>query len=140
MSISTVAAAWSPRLLSVLRLMAGLLFMQHGTQKLLGFPNFPANGAPGVGSLLWFGGIIELVCGILIAIGFLTRPAAFLASGMCAAAYFLFHAQRSFFPILNGGELAALYCFVFLYLAATGAGPWSVDAKLGRTHPLARWA
>lgn len=140
MSLANLTAAWSPRLLSVMRLMAGLLFLQHGTQKLLGFPTFPANGAPAMGSLLWFGGIIELVCGLLIAIGLLTRPAAFLASGMCAAAYFLFHAQRNFFPILNGGELAALYCFVFLYLAATGAGPWSVDAKLGRTGPLARWA
>ena len=102
MSIASLAATWS---LSLTRLMAGLQFMQHGTQKLLG---------------------------PLIVIGFLTRPAAFLASGMCAAAYFLFHAQRSFFPIVNAGELAALYCFVFLYLAAAGAGPWIVDAKLGR--------
>ena len=132
MSLTAAVSAWSPRLLSVLRLMAGLLFMQHGTQKLLGFPNLPANGAPAMGSLLWFGGIIELSCGLLIAIGLLTRPAAFLASGMCAAAYFLFHAPRSFFPIINVGELAALYCFVFLYFCAAGPGPWSVDAKLGR--------
>lgn len=132
MSLVTLASSWSPRLLSLMRLMAGLLFMQHGTQKLLGIPNFPANGAPPMGSLLWIGGLIELGCGLLIAIGLLTRPAAFLASGMCAAAYFLFHAQRSFFPIVNQGELAALYCFVFLYLAAAGPGPWSVDAKLGR--------
>lgn len=132
MSLVTLAQTWSPRLLSLMRLMAGLLFMQHGTQKLLGIPNFPAAGAPPMGSLMWFGGIIELGCGLLIAIGLLTRPAAFLASGMCAAAYFLFHAQRSFFPIVNAGELAALYCFVFLYIAAAGPGPLSVDAKLGR--------
>lgn len=132
MSFTTFASTWSPRLLSLMRLMAGLLFMQHGTQKLLGFPNLPANGAPAMGSLLWFGGIIELTCGFLIAIGFVTRPAAFLASGMCAAAYFLFHAQRSFFPIINAGELAALYCFVFLYISAAGPGPLSVDAKFGR--------
>lgn len=134
-----IGAPWAGRLLSVMRLMAGLLFMQHGTQKLLGIPNYPASGAPPMGSLLWFGGIIELVCGLVIAIGLLTRPAAFLASGMCAAAYFLFHVQRNFFPILNGGELAALYCFVFLYIAAAGPGPLSVDARLGRSGPLARW-
>ena len=132
MSLNGLTATWAPRLLSLMRLMAGLLFMQHGTQKLLGIPTFPANGAPALGTLLWFGGIIELVGGLLIAIGLFTRPAAFLASGMCAAAYFLFHAQRNFFPIVNQGELAALYCFVFLYLAAAGAGPWSLDAKLGR--------
>lgn len=132
MSLDMIAAAWAPRLLSLLRLMAGLFFMEHGTQKLLGFPVPPASGAPAMGSLLWVGGIIELGCGLLIAIGFFTRPAAFLASGMSAAAYFLFHAPRSFFPVVNGGELAALYCFVFLYLCAAGPGPWSLDAKAGR--------
>ena len=140
MNPAEIGGAWAPRLHSVMRLMAGLLFMEHGTQKLLGIPNYPASGAPGIGTLMWFGGIIELTCGALIAIGFLTRPAAFLASGMCAAAYFLFHVSRGIFPILNGGELAALYCFVFLYLAAAGAGPWSVDAHLPRGNPLARWS
>lgn len=132
MSLDTIAATWAPRLLSLLRLMAGLLFMQHGTQKLLGFPSLPPSGAPVMGSLLWFGGIIELSCGLLIAIGLFTRPAAFLASGMSAAAYFLFHAPRSFFPVVNGGELAALYCFVFFYLSAAGPGPLSLDARMGR--------
>ena len=139
MTTADLGGRWAPRLHSVMRLMAGLLFMEHGTQKLLGFPSYPASGAPAIGTLLWVGGIIELTCGFLIAIGLLTRPAAFLASGMCAAAYFIFHAPKSFFPIVNGGELAALYSFVFLYLAAAGAGPWSVDARLPRSNPLARW-
>lgn len=132
MSANALALAWAPRLLSVLRLMAGLLFAEHGTQKLLAFPAPYPSGTPGIGSLIWVSGVIELVCGLLIAAGFLTRPAAFLASGMCAVGYFMAHAPRGFFPILNGGETIILYCFVFLYLAAAGAGPWSVDAKLGR--------
>ncbi|TDR90393.1 DoxX family protein [Enterovirga rhinocerotis] len=132
MNLSALGGRLAPHLLSLMRLMAGLLFMQHGTQKLLAFPTAPANGMPAIGTLFWFGGIIELVGGLLIAVGLLTRPAAFLASGMCAFAYFLFHAQRNFFPILNGGELAALYAFVFLYIAAAGAGPWSVDAARSR--------
>ncbi len=131
MTSADMGRLWAPRCLSLLRLMAGLFFMQHGTQKLLGFPTFPANGAPAMGTLLWFGGVIELGGGLLIAIGLFTRPAAFLASGMAAFAYFLFHSGRGFFPILNGGELAALYCFVFLYLAAAGPGPLSVDAIMG---------
>jgi putative oxidoreductase len=129
-----LGSVWAPRLLSVLRIMAGLMFMQHGTQKLLGFPTLPAGGQPAMGTLLWFGGIIELVGGLLIAIGFFTRPAAFLASGMAAAAYFIFHASRSFYPVVNAGELAALYSFVFLYISAAGPGPWSVDALTGRNR------
>lgn len=132
MNPDVLGARLAPHFLSLMRLMAGLLFMQHGTQKLLAFPAASASGMPAIGTLLWFGGLIELVAGLLIAVGFMTRAAAFLASGMCAFAYFLFHAQRSFFPILNGGELAALYCFVFLYIAAAGAGPWSVEAILRR--------
>ena len=131
-----IGAVWAPRILSVLRIMAGLLFMQHGAQKLLGFPTFPANGAPAMGTLLWFGGVIELLGGFLIAIGLLTRPTAFVASGMTAVAYWMFHAGRGFFPILNAGELAALYSFAFLYLAAAGGGPWSVDALIGRSKTL----
>lgn len=116
-------------LLSVLRIMAGALILQHGTAKLLNFPVGPMNNA----SLQTMGGaagIFELVCGILVLVGFFTRPAAFLLSGMTAVAYFLVHAPKDFFPLLNGGELAALYCFVFLYLAAAGGGPWSVDAAM----------
>lgn len=120
---------WSPRLLSVLRIMSGLLLLQHGTGKVLHFPagvvpaGFSLNSMPG------YAGVIELVCGVLLVIGLFTRPAAFLASGMTAVAYFMVHAPQGFFPILNKGELAALYSFVFLYIAAAGAGPWSVDAR-----------
>jgi len=115
---------------ALLRIMAGLLFLQHGMQKFLSFP--PGEHA-GMGLALdnpgAFAGIIELVCGLLIAIGLFTRPAAFLASGTMAAAYFLAHAPQNFFPVNNGGDAAILYCFVFLYLAAAGAGPWSLDGR-----------
>ena len=127
---TAVLAAWRPQALSLLRFMSGLLLLQHGCLKLL---DFPANHPPAVvfGNLMWFGGLIELVCGVLLAIGLFTRPAAFLASGFTAVAYFMAHWPRGFFPILNGGELAVLYSFVFLYLTLAGAGPISVDAKRG---------
>jgi putative oxidoreductase len=130
--MEALAQSWAPRLLSVLRIMSGLLLLQHGTGKLLKFPagvvppTFSLNSMPG------YAGIIELVCGILLVIGLFTRPAAFLASGMTAVAYFIAHAPQGFFPILNRGELAVLYCFVFLYIAAAGAGPWSIDAQRKR--------
>ena len=129
MNYSTLAS-WQPRLLSLLRIMSGLLLLQHGTLKLL---NFPVNHPPTVvfGNLAWFGGLIELVCGTLLVVGLFTRPAAFLASGFTAVAYFMVHAPRGFYPILNGGELAALYSFVFLYLTVAGPGPYSLDAKRG---------
>lgn len=119
-------APYAPQLLSVLRIMAGLLFLTHGTQKLLGFPL--GGDAPAMLSVGWIAGVIELITGLLITIGLFTRPAAFLASGTMAFAYFLAHAPRDFYPVNNGGDAAILYCFVFLYLAAAGAGPWSVDA------------
>jgi putative oxidoreductase len=106
-------ASWSPRMLSVLRIMTGLLFLEHGRQKLFAFPP-PVNPGPALFSLLGVQGIIELVGGILIAIGFLTRPVAFILAGDMAVAYFMRHAPRGFFPALNGGKLAILYCFVFL--------------------------
>lgn len=127
--MEALAQSWAPRLLSILRIMSGLLLLQHGTGKLLKFPagvvepTFTLNSMPG------YAGIIELVCGILLVIGLFTRPAAFLASGMTAVAYFYAHAPHGFYPILNQGELAVLYCFVFLYIAAAGAGPWSIDAQ-----------
>jgi putative oxidoreductase len=124
----TVLSAWAPRVLSVLRIMSALLFMQHGTQKLLSFP-LPANPLT---TLTTVAGVIELVGGALLAIGLFSRPAAFIMSGMAAAAYFIAHAPQSFFPIINKGELAALYCFVFLYLFFAGPGPWSVDAMRAR--------
>ncbi len=118
---------WRPQLLSILRVMAGLLFLQHGTAKYLSIPASKMAGAS-PSTMSGAAGIIELVCGTLLVIGLFTRPAAFIASGMCAVAYFYGHAGRGFYPILNGGELAALYCFTFLYLASAGGGPLSVDA------------
>ena len=123
------AHAARPHLLSVLRLMSGLLLLQHGTQKLLGFPAFAAGrAAPEMFSLSWWAGAIELVGGALIVVGLFTRPAAFLASGTMAVAYWMAHAPQDFFPVNNGGDAAILYCFVFLYFAAAGAGIWSADA------------
>lgn len=114
----------------MLRIMAGLLVLQHGLQKIAGFPA-PFMRQLAVGELIWFAGVIELVGGILIVIGLFTRPAAFIVSGLMAFAYFIGHAGRGFYPILNGGNLVVLYCFVLLYIAAAGPGPWSVDAKRG---------
>lgn len=120
---------YSSLLLSALRFMSGLLVLQHGTTKLLAFPVTQHTGTP-LASMSGAAGVIELVCGALVTVGLFTRPAAFLLSGMTAAAYFLAHAGRGFFPILNGGELAALYCFTFLYLTAAGGGAVSLDHML----------
>jgi putative oxidoreductase len=128
MAIETTAASWAPRMLSVLRIMTGLLFLQHGTGKHLGFPPFDAPPLMSPGGIA---GVFELVGGILIILGLFTRPVAFILAGMMAVAYFWIHAPGSFFPILNAGELAVLYCFVFLYLMCAGPGPWSIDAKRG---------
>ncbi len=117
---------WQPQVLSVLRIMSGLLFMEHGTGKYLGFPHLEK--VPPVLSMPGIGGILELVGGALIVLGLFTRPVAFLLSGEMAVAYFTAHAPRAFFPMLNGGEPAVLYCFVFLYLFFAGPGPWSIDA------------
>lgn len=117
---------WSPRVLSVLRIVTGLIFLAHGTQKLLGFPI--SDGVPPAFSLGWIAGVIELVAGTLVALGLFTRPAAFLASGTMAFAYWIAHAPQSAYPVNNGGDAAILYCFVFLYLVFAGPGPWSVDA------------
>ena len=121
----------APYLLSVLRIMAALLLLQHGTQKLLGFPPMPpGRSAPEFLTLIWFAGFLELVGGVLLALGLFSRTTAFILSGELAFAYWIGHAPRGFLPIVNAGELAALYCFVFLYLAAAGPGPWSVDRLL----------
>jgi putative oxidoreductase len=123
----------APKMLSVVRIMSGLLFLAHGTQKFL---SFPAGERAGSGLALdnpgAYAGIIELVTGVLITLGLFTRPAAFLASGTMAAAYFMAHAPQNFFPINNGGDAAILYCFIFLLFVFTGPGPWSLDAKRGR--------
>lgn len=126
----TFLEPWSSRLLSVLRAIAGLLLLQHGTAKYLGFPDSPMNGASPF-TMGGFAGVLELVGGALILIGLFTRPVAFILSGMTAVAYFYAHAPKGAFPILNGGELAVLYCFVFLYLAAAGGGAWSIDRLRG---------
>jgi putative oxidoreductase len=130
----TFLSEWAPRLLSVLRIMSALLFLSHGTQKILGFP--PMAGGrplPEAFTMSWSAGVLELVGGVLLALGLFTRPVAFVLSGEMAFAYFIGHAPRGFFPALNGGDAAILFCFVFLYLAAAGPGPWSLDAmRTGR--------
>jgi putative oxidoreductase len=126
--------AWSPRILSILRIMAGLLFLEHGLSKFFGFPvPFPLPGP--LPPLLMAAGAIELVAGALIAVGLFTRLAAFVASGEMAVAYFMQHAPKGFWPLANGGEGAILFCFAFLYLVFAGPGPWSLDALLGRGKP-----
>ncbi len=114
---------------ALLRIVSGFLFIWHGTGKFFGFPK--PSGAPEW--VVYSAGSIELIGGTLIMIGLFTRWAAFIASGMAAAAYFMAHAKQGFWPILNGGELVALYCFVFLYVSAHGAGIWSVDGVRGKT-------
>lgn len=122
---------WAPRVLSLVRIVAGLIFMEHGTQKLLSFPPGPHAG-PEAMSLIWWSGVIELVAGALIALGLFTRPAALIASGMCAVAYWTVHAPQSRFPVNNGGDAAILFCFLFLYLVFAGPGPWAADAARSR--------
>jgi putative oxidoreductase len=118
-------------LLSVLRAVSGLLFLEHGTAKLFTFPPTPMFAHPPQAfTLIWFAGILELLGGALVSLGLFTRIVAFLLSGEMAIAYWAVHAKQSFFPLLNMGEAAILFCFVFLYLSAAGAGPWSLDAAL----------
>ena len=117
---------WTPRVLAVLRIVVGLIFLEHGTQKLLGFPPHPRGGADLL-SLSGVAGVLELIGGALIVFGLFTRPVAFLLSGEMAFAYWISHAPRAFFPVINGGDSAILYCFVFLYFAFAGGGVWSLD-------------
>ena len=123
--------AWAPRALSVLRIVAALLFLEHGLSKLFGFPVWPANGGPATFSLLWFAAVIEALGGLSLALGLLTRPVAFIMSGEMAVGYCFAHAPKSFFPLVNGGDAAVLYCFIFLYIFVGGGGAWSVDRARG---------
>jgi putative oxidoreductase len=130
MNFETIGLAWSPRLLSVLRFVAGLCYIQHGMAKLLKFPPVPMFAKVELMSLLGLAGVLELVGGALLIVGLFSRPVAFILAGQMAVAYFMAHASHGFFPILNGGELAIMFCFVFLYIAAAGPGPWSIDAAM----------
>lgn len=122
-------APWRPQLLSLLRIFTGLLLLAHGTAKFLNFPVHQFNNAS-VSNIYGIAGIFELIGGFLLTIGLFSRPVAFILSGLAAIAYFYQHAPRSFHPLVNGGELAVLFAFALIYLAAAGPGPWSVDAAM----------
>jgi putative oxidoreductase len=139
MSASNVVAkwsAWAPQLRSVLRIVAAFMFIQAGTMKLFAFPIGipPDGGTAPLMSQVGIGGILEVFGGGLLLLGLFTRPVAFLLSGEMAVAYFQFHAPQSFWTVVNNGVPAVLYCFLWLYFTAAGAGPWSLDAKLGKSR------
>ena len=131
MAIAATLTTWAPRVRSILRIMTGLLFLQHGTAKYLGIPPTDMFGIDPT-SLGGIAGVLELVGGALMVVGLFTRPVAFVLSGLMAAAYWIAHAPNSFYPLINQGELAVLYSFVFLYFVFAGPGPWSVDAARGK--------
>ena len=130
--MNTTMAAWAPRALSLLRIITGLMIIEHGMAKLLGFPVVASFANLKPLSLIGATGFIELIGGALLILGLLTRPAAYILSGEMAFSYFMVHAPKSFFPLINGGTLAIMYCFTCLYLSTAGAGPWSVDAGMKR--------
>jgi putative oxidoreductase len=131
------SSPWSDRMLSVLRVVAGAVFVTAGTMKLFNYPPSPAAGPPfGLTSQLGVGALLEVFGGLAIVLGLLTRPVAFVLAGEMAVAYFQFHFPRSFFPTVNGGIPAVLYCFLFLYMAFVGGGAWSIDAVIARSR---RW-
>jgi putative oxidoreductase len=125
-------AAWKPRALSVLRIITGLMIIEHGMAKLIGFPVVASFANLQPLSLLGAAGFIELIGGALLIVGLWTQPAAFIVCGEMAVAYFMVHAPKSFFPLINGGTLAIAYCFACLYLSTAGAGPWGLDAMMKR--------
>lgn len=129
---ATTLRSWAPRALSILRIIVGLIFLEHGLQKFLGFPpGEHAGSGLALDNLGAYAGIVELIAGALVALGLFTRPAAFFASGTMAVAYWYAHGSQNFFPVNNGGDAAILYCFVFLYFVFAGPGPWSIDAMRG---------
>ncbi len=137
MTAPRIVATWpdrAPYLLSILRIVAAFLFTQFGTAKLLAFPAaiMPGGGTAPIGSLAGIAGLLETVGGALLLIGVFTRPVAFIVAGEMAVAYFIGHAPQGFWPVLNQGHPAILFCFIWLYLSAAGPGPWSLDAKRGQ--------
>jgi putative oxidoreductase len=137
---ATLRLTWEPRMLSIVRIMIGLLFLEHGTSKILDFPHQQNHVPWGLMSLNpGLQGLLELVGGLLLAVGLFTRPVAFILAGDMAFAYFMSHAPRGFFPLLNGGDGAILYCFIFLYFFVVGAGVWSLD-QLWASNSSARVA
>ncbi|KAA2235693.1 DoxX family protein [Salinarimonas soli] len=131
---------YTPYALAALRIAAALIFIPHGLQKLFGFPAPPASGLPPVLSLFGIGAILELVGGLFILLGLFTRPVAFILAGEMAVAYWMFHAPRGLYPVLNGGDAAILYCFVFLLLVFTGPGALSVDGARSAGGHRPSWA
>jgi putative oxidoreductase len=123
---------WQPQLLAILRIVTGLLFLEHGLIKLIGFPPGGKPGLQDVGSYLWIAGVIETITSVLVVLGLFTRLAAFVAAGEMAIAYWTVHAKMGLYPAVNMGEAAILYCFVFLYLAGAGPGAWSLDGARTR--------
>jgi len=129
--IQQLETVWAPRVLSLVRVVSALIFMAHGTQKLLNFPPMPPGRPnPELFSLYGFAGSLEIVGGVLLLFGLFTRPVAFILSGEMAFAYFMGHAPRGFYPVLNGGDASILYCFLFLYMAFAGGGAYSLDKLL----------
>lgn len=122
---------FAPHSLALLRIVTALTFLTHGTQKLFAFPAAPSWGMPAAFSLSWTAAVLELVGGALIAIGFLTRPTAFILSGLMAVAYWMAHGPKSFYPLLNGGEPALLFCFIFFYIFFAGPGSFALDNRKG---------
>jgi len=126
--LANLGLTWEPRVRSILRIIVGLLFMEHGTGKIFNFPALPSHHAYQLFTLVpGLAGLLEAIGGLLIVLGLFTQPVAFVLSGEMAFAYFMAHAAKSFFPLLNGGEAAILYCFIFLYFVVAGAGVWSLD-------------
>lgn len=130
--LNSFYASWTPRFLSVLRIITAFLFIAHGAQKLFGFLAPPGAPTPSLSSQIGIGGILEFFGGLLLLVGLFTRPVAFILSGMMAVAYFQMHAPGGFWPLQNKGELAVLYCFVFLFFSVAGGGEWSLDRLLRR--------